>query len=275
MACQTGGGPIAPFTLFTQFEHEPPRPVLNSLKQELTNILSAVGMPPEWRTLGASPGPPSSSLAVANFKGRCNIDGLLNERQEIGMLGWTHITDGQVLPFCGVDCDRVRAFLARPLLQVQAREREQAYGQALARVLAHELYHIVTETRHHSPSGVAEAAFTEKDLLREQFSFSLADRRILESRLEANSSGHPKTRLKGESLYAGSGCAQCHGNSGQGAQAPPLRAAGRPVRVKDLAARLGNRASEMYRRAHQLGALWPTLAKPDLETLCTYLNADD
>ena len=36
---------------------------------------------------------------------------------------------------------------------------------ALGRVIAHELYHVLTQTRHHMTSGIAKAAYTEYELL--------------------------------------------------------------------------------------------------------------
>ncbi len=54
---------------------------------------------------------------------------------------------------------------------VPGNEREGAYGRALGRVLAHELYHIFGNTTHHASEGVAKESYTVQDLLTEEFQF--------------------------------------------------------------------------------------------------------
>ena len=52
--------------------------------------------------------------------------------------------------------------------------RQAALGRALARVIAHEIYHIVGETTDHQYSGVAKASFSVRDLLTARFDFDMA-----------------------------------------------------------------------------------------------------
>jgi hypothetical protein len=47
----------------------------------------------------------------------------------------------------------------------------QVLGRALARVIAHELYHIITGTTDHHATGVAKAAFSARDLTDARFEF--------------------------------------------------------------------------------------------------------
>src|SRR5207248_11156110 len=94
-------------------------------------------------------------------------------------LGRTHVTDGQVLPFSEVNCDRIRAFLSQALIPLAPQDRNEAFGRAVARVLAHELYHIITRTAHHGSSGVARAAYTVPELMAGDFYFEKADLRAL------------------------------------------------------------------------------------------------
>jgi len=268
---QPGGGPIAPFALYTRFENQPSPPVLDSAKAELTSIMSVAGLDPEWRAWETRAGEVSRGLAVINFRGRCELTGLIHEHPDGGPLGWTYVTDGEVLPFSDVDCDRVRAFLSDSLLRLHPYDRAHAFGRALARVLAHELYHVITETRHHGSSGVAQPAYSVSDLLAGEFSFAQADRRVLGGRT-ASFLPH-KGKKPGTALFARFGCTGCHGASGQGAGAPSLRT-GHFLSVSGLAARLTNKTSKMYRQAKDLGSLWPTtLARPDIEDLVIYLNA--
>ncbi len=73
----------------------------------------------------------------------------------------------RILPFSEVDCDGLRVFLQRGLLGLRAQDRALAYGRAVGRVLAHELYHIFADTKHHGSCGIAKEAFSSQDLLSE------------------------------------------------------------------------------------------------------------
>ena len=88
-----------------------------------------------------------------------------------GALGWTHVSDGTILPFSDIECDRIRGFIQKDLLAVRPEEREDAYGRAVARVVAHELYHIFANTSHHGSCGVGKSAYTVQELLSDDFQF--------------------------------------------------------------------------------------------------------
>ena len=63
-----------------------------------------------WRKAGGHE--VSAELAVVSFKGRCDTAGMVLHSKLEGALGWTHVSDGQILPFTDVSCDRVREFRA-------------------------------------------------------------------------------------------------------------------------------------------------------------------
>src|SRR5207249_8535361 len=109
----------------------------------------------------------------------CDLADLVPQRIEGAALGRTHVTDGQVLPFSEVNCDRIRAFLSQALMPLAPQDRNEAFGRAVARVLAHELYHIITRTALHGSSGVARAAYTVPELMAGDFYFEKADLRAL------------------------------------------------------------------------------------------------
>jgi len=46
------------------------------------------------------------------------------------------------------------------------------YARAMARLMAHELYHVIEQTYAHARSGVAEPAFTVAELLSDRLEFS-------------------------------------------------------------------------------------------------------
>ncbi len=81
------------------------------------------------------------------------------------------MTDGVILPFADIDCDGIRQFIQGGLLSLDVRDRAEAYGRAVGRVLAHELYHIFANTAHHGTNGVGKAAYSIHDLLSRDFHF--------------------------------------------------------------------------------------------------------
>jgi len=269
---QAGGGPVAPFAVYTQFDHEPPGLVLNSLRQELTSIMSNAGWQVEWRSLAKHPEAEAfAQLAVVTFRGSCDVSTVVAERVETGALGWTHVMDGQVLPYSEINCELIRAFLSRSMLEMWPQDRDFIFGRAVARVLAHELYHVFTRTRHHGSSGVAEASFTVRELIADDFAFSDDDQRALLALLPASQA--ITNPAAGQSVYMRNGCTACHGAKGEGsARGPSLRKTGNPLNVHGVAFKLVSKASEMYRRARDLKKPLPHLAKGDIESLLAYLS---
>jgi hypothetical protein len=123
----------------------------------------------------------SAELAVVTFMGRCDTAGLVTRSKIEGALGWTHVSDGQILPFTDVNCDRVREFAQSGLLMLQTEDREEKYGRALGRVLAHELYHIFANTMRHGSVGVAKESYSMQDLLSDDFQFQAKESRMLQT----------------------------------------------------------------------------------------------
>lgn len=127
-------------------------------------------------------------VVTVNLKGRCSADPFGvpaiagRERQALAS---TATSGDSVLPFAEVDCDALRSLMA-PVLNHTDRSRwPQIFGRAMGRVLAHELYHMVAQTRTHSETGVAKASFRVCDLTAEHFEFSDA----AVARLTPNGSG--------------------------------------------------------------------------------------
>jgi hypothetical protein len=165
--------PVVPIALYTHFEQEPSEGVVEALHDEIDSIMAPIGMAFEWRSLNGVRGNELSvELAVLTFKGRCDIAGLTSRKAtNPGALGWTHVSDGAILPFSDVDCDRIRTFVQKDLLAVRAPDREESFGRAIGRVVAHELYHIFAKTTKHGSCGVGKAAYTSQELLSDDFQF--------------------------------------------------------------------------------------------------------
>ena len=153
-----------------------------ALQDELESIMSPMGMRFEWHSLaGVRGNEVAVELAVLTFKGRCDTAGLLPRTSTPGALGWTHVSDGIILPFSDVDCDRIRLFVQKDLMAFHPGDREAAFGRALARVVAHELYHIFANTARHGSCGVGKAAYTVQELLSDDFQFEARESQALRS----------------------------------------------------------------------------------------------
>jgi len=179
---ETRGATFAPITLYMRFQQAPPEGVLQALQDEVESIMAPIGLRFEWRDLRKTGGQEvSAELAVVTFMGRCDIANLMTHSKFEGALGRTHVSDGQILPFTDVSCDRVREFVQSGLLAFRAENREEKYGRALGRVLAHELYHIFANTMRHGSMGVAKQSYNVQDLLADDFQFQAKESRMLQT----------------------------------------------------------------------------------------------
>jgi hypothetical protein len=164
-------------TVYTQFENAYSDVSVAVMKREIENIMGPLGLDFTWRSLNAATGSEvSMELVVVTFKGSCRTENLTTRREsQIGALGWTHMSDGTILPFSDVDCNKISRFIAPDIRSMSAIQREVAYGRAIGRVLAHEFYHVFTNTTHHASWGVAKACYTSRDLVSDHFEFQEGD----------------------------------------------------------------------------------------------------
>jgi hypothetical protein len=92
----------------------------------------------------------------------------------VSSLASTAVVDGQVLPFSTVQCDALRSVLNPILTNVRRGDRPALFGRAAARVLAHELFHMLAQTTTHGTHGVSKSCFGVADLTSDSFEFDSA-----------------------------------------------------------------------------------------------------
>ena len=146
-----------------------PAAPLNHMKRELATLMKTAGYRVQWGDESAD-----SVLAVVELNGTCTMPAGFDAASgsDTGAsLATTNVTDGQVLPFSAVNCAALTRSLAPALLKDAGTQRDFLYGRALARVVAHELYHILMRTTEHARSGIARSCFSTEDLLTERFDF--------------------------------------------------------------------------------------------------------
>ena len=165
-----GSLPQADVGVYLTFKQPIPEGVLRGIQAEVQGILSRFGFRLHWREMASAGAETWADLAVVTFEGACDPS---SEYPAFvpGVLGWTHITDGTIQPYATIDCDRIGSQISTRLFAFPAGERSRLLERAVARVVAHELYHIFARSTAHEDSGVGKAEFTASDLLSDQFSF--------------------------------------------------------------------------------------------------------
>jgi hypothetical protein len=162
------------------------------MKRELAQLMQTAGYLPAWFDASTPiPGSGVPLLAVVGFDGSCSLPpgGASSpaETGDLGRLATTAVSNSHVMPFISVDCNKLTDLLAPGLASEPAGRRGYLYGRALARVVAHELYHALLDTACHSRNGIAKAAFTAHDLLSVGFAFEEDSLVKLENRAAVSS----------------------------------------------------------------------------------------
>ena len=157
-------------SIYTQFEDSAASASLAYMRQELGTVMSPFHLHVEWRSLAEADGKESfPAVMVVHFHGRCRADAPSSRAQR--RLGMTHISEGEIIPFAAVDCDSIRELISAPMAMALPEERDRLLGKAMARVLAHELYHYLARTTQHASRGIAKARYTRSDLAAACFRF--------------------------------------------------------------------------------------------------------
>jgi hypothetical protein len=174
LGCASGAS-VAPhatttsLTVVFQFDGPHSEKSFQEMKQELGVLFKNSGIQIDWRERNqVSSSESFSNLVVVRFRGVCKIDTAGDRDAEPSPLAFTHTSDSVVLPFSEVECDRVRSTLLRALPGQNHGLSERVFGRAMARVLAHELYHVLAGTESHSRQGVTQRALSGADLVSDQ-----------------------------------------------------------------------------------------------------------
>ena len=146
---------------------------LDSLKTELTSLLNGASYKIQWGD-SQKPMVNGGTLVVVELRGACLPPSTGANSFEIlsgSRLASSQMVNEQILPFISLDCRALNDLLGVPIAQLPSGQRDLAYGRAMARLLAHELYHFLTQTTHHTKSGIAKATVSATELLSDHFDF--------------------------------------------------------------------------------------------------------
>jgi hypothetical protein len=144
------------------------------MERELTTLMEPSAVRLEWHDRrDITQADSFQSLVMVNFHGRCRLESAGAAADGDKPLAWTHVVDGKVLPFSDVECDRVRASIhsANGMRQLS----DLVLGRALARVLAHELYHVLARTSAHAGTGLAKRSLSGLELSSDRLELNPSD----------------------------------------------------------------------------------------------------
>lgn len=180
----------APVTVLLDFEHPYSPASIQALQHELPGILAGTSLKIDLRLKSEVPAHPEfgGALVLFKMKGQCTMNalplGALSD--ERGPLAMTYSVDGDLLPFGAVECDRVRQSIQRTLGLGDPEAHQTAYGRALAAVMAHEIYHMLTKSPGHTKEGVTRESLSGRELAEGKLTLSEKARASLREAAERN-----------------------------------------------------------------------------------------
>jgi hypothetical protein len=156
-----------PVTVILDFKQAEPNMVLTEMKRATEEILSGSGVRLNWRMRSDVGSEAFAELVLVTFHGTCAIDADTPRIAMAGPLASSQVVDDQVLPFADVYCDHVAAIARAAMTHTDRSNTHRDMGRALAKVLAHELMHMITKSSQHGAEGVAKPALSGRQLLDE------------------------------------------------------------------------------------------------------------
>jgi hypothetical protein len=176
--------------------------VRRAMERELGALMQSAGFRVVWRDASDPPSAAGAEhLVLVELRGVCSAQFSSIASTPLSSplpLASSSVADGKVLPFSWVDCNALNRFLAPVASNQLQAEQDDLYGRSMARLLAHEFYHILAQTDDHAPSGIAKARFTTADLLAEHLDFqAFALERLHPPAAVASSAGSDGTSAGG------------------------------------------------------------------------------
>jgi hypothetical protein len=157
-------------------------PSQTAFRNELQHLLKDTGVRIELRSLKErKAGESFDRLIVVQLRGACEAAESPASQKTSGPLASTQVEGGRILPYAELFCDRLRQTLAATFEREPLYRRHLIGGRAMARVLAHEIYHYLAQDKGHATNGVAKNCLNTRELTSEDFAFdhpSLARLRV-------------------------------------------------------------------------------------------------
>ncbi len=177
-------------TILLDFETRPSEASVTAMNQEIRQLLGRTGVRLDLRLRSEVAAQEDfEEIVLMRFKGACQMSNMPPLIDERGPLAWSHTAEGEILPFGDVACDRIRRSVEDALFGGEKGRRDQLFGRALGRVVAHELYHIIGGVHTHGKKGVAQASLSGRELISDHLTFEPEDAARMLSRLRSKTYG--------------------------------------------------------------------------------------
>ncbi len=177
LGCLPVVGAESDLVVYLNSNGDPSSPSVALMRHEADKLMRAAGYSIQWReSKSHRAGEDADNLVFFALTGSCSVPmspvtGALPPDDNQPSLASTAVENGVVLPFSRIDCSAVNRVLSFALAREAPARRTFLYGRALGRVLAHELYHVLANTRDHTASGIGKPCFTSSDLIADRFEF--------------------------------------------------------------------------------------------------------
>jgi hypothetical protein len=178
-------------TVLVDFEKPYSTASIDAMRHKLQTLFAPAGLKIDLRLENQlPPGSEFNQLVVFKMKGACSmvampVGALSDER---GPLAMTYSSDGELLHFGEVECDRVRQSLQRVLGKSKKGYPEKgqaALGMALGVVMAHEMYHMMANAKAHTAGGITKHSLSAEEMLTGDLSISEAARKAVRHGLDS------------------------------------------------------------------------------------------
>jgi hypothetical protein len=145
------------------------------MKREFEDIMKHSGLRFAWRLRAEAQRESFDNLVAVRFKGKCILEPVGYLYDERGPLAFTYSSDGALQPFSEIECDKVAASVRSAMWGGEFARSEMLLGRALARVMAHEMVHVFSNSAAHGREGIAKPALSGRQLIAPEFRLSRAD----------------------------------------------------------------------------------------------------
>jgi hypothetical protein len=153
-----------------------PAETLAEMNRELGTLMQRASFRVLWRHANEPSSSGSAHLIVVELVGACAFpprDSPVPLASNFALAS-SSVVDGRVLPFSWVDCSALTRFLGPAILNLADAEQARIYGRSMARLLAHEFYHVLAQTSEHTSTGISKPRFSIADLLADHLDFGIA-----------------------------------------------------------------------------------------------------
>lgn len=165
IACVAQAAPPTAVTIVLDFQGPHSNPSIEAMKREFEGIMLGSGVTFDFRTKAEAARDSFDNLVVVRFKGKCILGPAGYLYDERGPLAFTWTTNGEVQPYSEVACDRVAASVRSAMWGGDYSHADLLLGRALARVVAHEVVHILSKSGDHAHTGIAKPALSGRQLI--------------------------------------------------------------------------------------------------------------